>query len=65
MAEQFYQIRNLRDASIVAAKSYESMYGIQSIPQIFEESDEAYVPEEDDAEETEVIYNSKCPHHFN
>lgn len=65
VADQFYNVRNLRDASIIAAKTHETMYGVQRIPQILEEEDEAYVPEEDDAEEIEVKFtNPKCPHHF-
>ncbi len=65
MADQFYKVRNLRDASILAAQTHEIMYGVQRIPQIHEEEDEPYVPEEDEAEEIEVKFNNpNCSHHF-
>lgn len=54
VAEKFYQVRNLRDASILASKTHEDIYGVQPIPQILREEDEEYIPEEDDAEVIEV-----------
>lgn len=54
VAEQFYNVRNLREASILASKTHEDLYGVQAIPQISSDEDEEYNPEED--EEMEVLY---------
>ncbi len=63
VAERFYQVRNLSDASILAARAHEQLYGVQTIPQILDEEDEPYVPEEDEAEEIEVKFtNPNCSH---
>lgn len=58
IAEEFYQVRNLRDASILASKTHEELYGAQAIPHISDEEDEEYNPtqvEEIEEEEIEVI----------
>ena len=47
VAERFYQVRNLSDASILAARTHEQLYGVQAIPQISREEDEEYLPEEE------------------
>lgn len=51
VAEKYYQIKNLREAAVVAATTHESMYGLQDIPNITSEEDEEYVPKDDEEEE--------------
>lgn len=53
VAEQYYQVRNLRQASILASKTHEELYGIQSVPQISSEEDEEYLPQEEDQDHVE------------
>jgi hypothetical protein len=54
VATQFYNVRNLRDASIIAAKTHEELYGVQTVPQISSEEDEEYLPEEENLQVIEV-----------
>ncbi len=56
VGERFYQVRNLSDASILAARTHEQLYGIQTIPQISSEEEEEYLPEEE-KEEIEVCFH--------
>lgn len=55
VADKYYQIRNLRDASVIASKSHEELYGVRTIPQIVREEDEEYLPGEDEPE-IEVVF---------
>lgn len=55
MAEQYYQVRNLREASILASKTHEELYGVQSVPQILSEEDEEYIPEEEEILEEQMV----------
>jgi hypothetical protein len=51
VAEKFYKLKDLSEASSLAIKTHEELYGIQEIPDISSEEDEAYLPHEEKEEE--------------
>jgi len=55
VADQYYQVRNLREASILASKTHEDLYGVQSVPQISSEEDEEYIPDKEEILEEQMV----------
>jgi hypothetical protein len=55
VAEKYYQMRNLRDAAVVAAETHEDLYGRQDVPNISSEEDGEYLPNPGDENEDEEV----------